>query len=139
MTAAIPRPRSTSGLPRFVLYLDGVIVAVSGALGIVAARPIRDFFGVGSAALIVMLGVIFLLYAALLLQAARRRSVARRAVLLPAILNTAWVIGSVALLVIGEPAFSTGGKWAVALVADTVGSIAVLQFIALRQIPRVTQ
>lgn len=136
MTAVATRPASTFDFPRFALLLDATTALPSAVLLIVGARPIRDFLGIGSAEPLVILSVVFALYAALLLLAANRHPVARRSVLMPAILNTVWVIGSITMLVSGTPAFSTGGKWAVALVADIVGIIAVLQFVALRRIPR---
>src|SRR4051812_23815765 len=118
MAMAITPLAPASHLARAVLRFDAATCAASGVVMIAGARPVSRFLGIGSATALVVLGALFLLYAALLFVAADREQVERRAVLLPAIANSAWVVLSVVAIAEGTPTFSTGGKWAVALVAD---------------------
>lgn len=137
MVTVTSRLTPASDLARTVLRVDAAVSATSGVLVIAGARPISDFLGLTSAAGLVALGTVIMLpYAALLFMASNQRPIARRSVLLPAIGNVVWVIVSIALLVEGTPAFSTGGKWAVAVAADIVALIAVAQFVALRRMGR---
>lgn len=136
MNTAISRLAPASDLARIVLRVDATVATASGVILIAGARPISDFLGVGSAVGLFVLGAVSLPYAALLLIAAGRSVIERRSVLVPAALNISWVVGSIALLVIGTPAFSTGGRWAVAVAADVGAMIALAQFIALRRMGR---
>jgi hypothetical protein len=49
------------------------------------------------------------------------------------IADVAWVAGSVVLLLSGWVPLTTAGKWLVALLADAVGILAVIQYIGLRR------
>lgn len=127
-------PRPATDLPRAVLRADGVLVGVGGALLLAAARPLGPFLGVDSPLVPIALGAACLPYAAWLLRSANRRTIARGAVLTAALVNTAWVLGSAALLLGGTPALTAGGRWAVAIVAGIVALCAVAQFSALRRL-----
>ncbi|MFQ5695930.1 MAG: hypothetical protein ACE5HB_08070, partial [Terriglobia bacterium] len=48
-------------------------------------------------------------------------------------LDVLWVAGSFGLLASPPPEMTTGGKWAIGMVADVVGVFAILQFIGLRR------
>jgi hypothetical protein len=131
---AISLPASGAiDLPRAVLRLDGATVAASGLLVSVGSRPIADFLGWGEPLALVGLGLAFVVYGAALLWDAARPTIERRMVLVPALINAAWVLGSAEILITGRPALSTGGAWAVGLVALAVELIAVAQFVAWRR------
>lgn len=126
-------PRSTTSLPRAVLRADGAVVAAGGLLLVAAARPLGAALGLDSPAAPLVAGVAPLPYAVQLFRSANRRTVARRAVLAPALINTAWVLGSVAVLLSDAPALTAGARWAVAIVAAVVALFAVAQLYTLRQ------
>lgn len=118
---------------RAILRADGMVCGVSGVLLLAGALPISRFLGLGSAVSLVAIGALFLPHGIGLFLAANKTPIERRSLLMHALENTAWVVGSVALLVSGRPTLTTGGKWAVALVADVVAIFATLQFFALRR------
>jgi hypothetical protein len=122
---------SISGLDfaRFILRADGIVVLIGGIALIVGARPISRTLGVDHAFIPVLLGIVFLPYALMLIA----RPVTRRALLIPAIGNTAWVAISAVMLVIGTPAFSATGRWIVGGAAIAVALFAVVEFAAVQR------
>lgn len=117
-------------LLRFSLRLDSIFVTLSGLLLIVGAQPIVEFLGVGAPWMMITGGAVFLLYAADLWWLSSRNPVNRAFVLAVALLNTLWVLGSAAILFTNWLPLTSGGWWAVAIVADMVAIIAGLQFYA---------
>ena len=110
---------------------------MAGGIGLLlAGNPITRFLGVESAGFLAILGGVVMVYALLLLRGTARPSSIRALGLTVALLNTAWVIGSVALLLGGWLPLTTGGKWAVAIVAAIVATFALVQFYALRRVAR---
>jgi hypothetical protein len=101
---------------------------------IIGARPAAEFLGVGQPLFYVVMGVALLLYGAILLWLNRGETVDRRVAWLAILLDLLWVGGSVLLLVTGWIAFSSGGKWAVAIVADIVALFALLQYLGIRRL-----
>ena len=111
---AIPRPVSALDFPRFVLRLDATTVIASSVVMIAGARPIRDFLGIGSAEPLVLIGVLFLIYAGLLLISANRSSIERRALLIPALASSQSVGGlgdDARVLPRGAVSILTGTAW----------------------------
>ncbi|MFQ5859303.1 MAG: hypothetical protein ACE5LU_27195 [Anaerolineae bacterium] len=110
-----------------------IFSGISGAILIVAAKPLASLIGVDAPAILTLIGVGLLFYAALLFWIAAREPINRRLVLIAAILDTAWVIDSAILLVAGWFSLTTAGKWAIALVAEVVAIFAALQFYSVWQ------
>ena len=131
MAAPMTVRRPTVDLSRTILRADGMLCGASGALLLAGARPISAFLGLDNALSIAVLGALFLPYAAGLVWLAGRPQLPRREVLATAVINTIWVVGSAGILLSGVPALTTGGKWAVAVVADIVALFAAAQFYAL--------
>jgi hypothetical protein len=119
---------------RRVLQADALASGLSGALLIVAAKPLAAFIGVGLPLPLIITGAFLLLYAGGLLQQAAQDSLSRRFVTAVIIINVAWVIGSGLLLLTDLVSLTVAGKWAVALVADLVAVFAGLQFYGLRRL-----
>lgn len=133
MVASMAMSRFKVDLPRVVLRADGALVATS-AVGLIAgARPVSSFLGLDGAMGLVIVGVVFVPCAALLFWWAGRRPVARYAVVAAAVVNVAWVIGSVALLLLDRPELTSGGRWAVAVVAGLVALVGAAEIVALRR------
>ena len=122
-------------LGRLSLRLDAAFVGVSGLSLLLGARPIGEFLGWGATAAIALTGLAFLPLAAWMGWESTHRRLQRRDLLVPMVLNDAWVLASATVLLSGTPELTTGGSWAVGLVAGVVGAIASTQWIALRQLP----
>jgi CHASE2 domain-containing sensor protein len=107
-----------------------------GGIGLLlAGNPIARFLGVESAGFLAMLGGVVMVYALVLLRGTARPSI-RALGLTVALLNTAWVVVSVALLLGGWLPLTAGGKWAIAITAAIVATFALVQFYALRRTAR---
>ena len=119
-----------SNLLRFSLRLDSLTAALSGVLLIVAAQPIVEFLGVGAPWMMIAGGVVFLLYAADLWWIALREPINLTLVLAVVGINGLWVLASAVILFTNWLPLTTGGWWAIAIVAYMVAIIAGLQFYA---------
>ena len=76
-------------------------------------------------------------YAAWLLWTARREKIKIVHAWIAVLLDMVWVVGSYTLLFAVR--FSSGGKWAVGLVAEVVFLFGVMQWLGLRRIGRSRQ
>ena len=118
---------------RLALRVDGLVSGVSGVTLIAGARPLGAFLGVDRPAALVAVGAGLLAYSAMLLLSARREELGRRALLVPVVLNVAWVLASAELVLTGAFGLTPGGRWLVAAVADVVALFAVVQVFAWRR------
>lgn len=125
--------RNTHFLRR-VLQADALASGLSGALLIVAAKPLAAFIGVGLPLPLIVTGVFLVLYAGGLLQQAVQPSLSRSFVKAVIVINIAWVLGSGLLLLTDWVSLTLAGKWGVAIVADLVAIFAGLQFYGLRRL-----
>jgi hypothetical protein len=112
---------------RLVLRVDGLVSGVSGVAMIGGARPLGTFLGVNRPPALVVVGAGLLAYSAMLFVLARREELGRRALLVPVVLNVAWVLASAEVLLTGAFGLTIGGRWLVAVVADVVALFAVAQ------------
>ena len=119
---------SDSRLLRRTLQANGIFCGMSGAAFIVEAGPLTTFLGLSTPIILLLLGLVLLLTAVLLFRAAAPRSIDYRTGLLYAIIDSAWVVGSVILLLSSWIPFTTEGKWAVGVVAVLVALFASLEF-----------
>src|SRR5688500_13919408 len=125
--------RSANFLRR-VLQADALASGLSGALLIMAAKPLAAFIGVGLPLPLIVTGVFLLLYAGALLQQAAQDTLSRRFVTAVIVINIAWVVGSSLILLTDLVPLTTAGNWAVAIVADLVAVFAGLEFYGLRRL-----
>ena len=135
MDATMPVTRRQVDLPRAALLLDAYTVAPFALIVIAGAQPIAEFLGWDEPLVLVGLGLVFLPYAAMLWLDARRPRFTRRMLWVPIGLNSAWIAASATILATGSPALTTGGSWAVGVVAALVAGIAAVQAVALRRVP----
>ena len=126
-TQTLTQPMRTN-LLRFSLRLDSITAGLSGLFLIAAAQPLVEFLGVGAPWMMITGGIIFLLYAADLWWIASREPINRSLALAVIVVNALWVLGSAAILFTNVLPLTSGGWWAVAIVADLVAIIAGLQF-----------
>jgi hypothetical protein len=107
---------------------NAIFCGISGAAFIVEAGPITTFLGLSNPIILLVLGIILLLTALSLFLAAAPHSIDYKTGLLYAIIDSAWVVGSLILLLSSWIPFTTEGKWAVAVVAALVAVFASLEF-----------
>ncbi len=115
-------------LLRRTLQANGIFCGISGAAFLVGAGPITTFLGLSTPVILLILGVVILVTAVLLFRAAAPHAINAQAGLLFAIIDTAWLVGSVILLLTGWVSFTVGGKWAVGVIALIVAVFASLEF-----------
>jgi hypothetical protein len=118
-------------LLRRALQADGLVSALSGFLLLVVPGPIASLLGAGSPGLVAAVGASLVAFGALVARNGWREVPRRGAAGLTVALNVAWVVGS-AILIAGGPLSKTG-NWAVALVADVVLVLAIVESVGLRR------
>jgi hypothetical protein len=121
-------------LLRRALLGNTLFSGLSGLIAALAAVPLATFIGLPSPIILIVLGLGLMGYAALLYRMATRQPLSRNAALFAVAADIAWVAGSILLLLLGWPPFTTAGKWLVAILADIVAVFAVVQFIGLRRL-----
>jgi hypothetical protein len=113
------------------LQLDGIASGLTGALLLAGAQPVAALIGLSAPGVARAVGAGLVLFAAALLWNAARARVSRGEVVAAVVLNAAWVVGSVLLIVDGP--LTPIGNAAVAAVAAAVLLFAVLEVVGLRQ------
>ncbi len=124
---------------RRALQADAIFSALSGALAIVDAAPIAALLGFATPAatnIVMAIGVGLLVWAALAFWISTRPKPSRGLVFMIIDGNLLWVLATIFLLLSGWLPFSTTGKWAIALVADAVGLLALLQYVGWRRLTK---
>jgi hypothetical protein len=124
-------------LLRRALQGNALFSVISGVVILATNRTLVKFLGLPSDASLTALGIGLLGYAGWLLLNARREKIKMLNAWIAVILDMVWVMGSYALLF--EVEFSSGGKWAVLLVAELVFLFGVMQWVGLRRIGRSRQ
>lgn len=133
MIAQTTTQRTKSNLLSRVLQANGLFSGLSGIMLTFAAGPIATFLGLNSPMILVGIGIALILYAPALFYVAAQTPINRKLVMTAIILDVAWVIGSIDLLVTDWVPLTTVGWWAVAIVADIVAVFAIVQYYALRR------
>lgn len=119
-------------LLRRALQGNALFSVVSGLLMLAMSRTVVEFLGLPDNVSLRILGVGLLGYAGWLSWNARRKIIKIVDARIAVVLDMGWVVGSYALLFAVR--FSVGGKWAVALVAEIVFLIGLLQWLGLRRV-----
>lgn len=131
MNAALP---VNDRLLRTALRGNGIFSALSGGLLLVASRPLAEWLGVSSAAALLVLGIILLLYAVDLFWVTTGENLSLPFAWFAIIMDVIWVIGSIILLVIDPLGLTVAGKWAIGLVAEVVALFAIAQWLGVRRL-----
>lgn len=121
-------------LLRTALRGNGLFSAVSGAMMVVASRPLAEFIGLAWPSALLILGIILLLYALDLFWFTSRATISLTFAWVAIVLDVAWVMGSVALLLADPLGFTVAGKWFVGLMAEAVALFAVVQWLGVRRL-----
>lgn len=107
---------------------------ISGLVSLLAADALAAFTGIPEVLVFRALGVILILYGADLLWITSRERVNIWFGITAVILDIAWVIGSMVLLLGNFLPLTTAGKWSVLLLAEVVSIFALVQGYAVWKI-----
>lgn len=123
-------------LLRTALRGNGLFSAVSGAVLVIASRPLAETIGFPWPNALFILGIILLLYALDLFWFTSRETLNMTFAWVAIILDVAWVIGSIALLLADPLGFTVAGKWFIGLIAEAVALFALVQWLGVRRLYR---
>ena len=115
-----------------VLYTNVIFCATSGLFFLVARNPLAEFLG-ASPVVMNMLALVMFGYALLIAANIFRPEIKRGFVFFTVIGDSAWVLGSVLLLILPSFSFSSDAKWAIGITAICVDILATLQFLEWRK------
>lgn len=119
------------GFLRSVLNLDAIVTGANGVAYLALAQVLDSFLGV-QAAVLYGIGAFLTLYAIDVALVARKPAISRAAVVVIALLNAAWAVGSIVLAATDTLTMTTvGTTWAI-LQAVVVAGFADLQLLGLR-------
>ena len=128
-----PIPVSPDRLLRRVLQANMIFSGLSGLVLTVDAAPLSRWLGIPSAWILVAIGLGLLGFAGELFYIARQKPLNLRLANAILWMDVAWVVGSALLLFTGWVPLTTAGWWAVALMADVVTLLAILEYVGIRR------
>lgn len=115
-----------------VLHTNAVYSFTSGLFFLLARQPLTAFLGASAAAMNILVLIMFG-YALLIAANLLRPEIHRNFVLFTVIGDSAWVFGSLLLLILPAFSFSSDAKWAIGITAICVDILATLQFLEWRK------
>ena len=125
---------NNSSLLRNTLLGNSACSFFSGLSAVLFSRTIANFLGLSASWIILALGIGLILYGIEIYVGARANPVHKGIATFAVYADLAWVLLSAVLIFANLVDFSTGGKWAIAIVADIVLVFAILQFVGLRRL-----
>lgn len=132
---AVQRPPTTahSNVLRRALQANGLFSAVSGVVLAVLPTPVSSFLGLDVPGLINFLGAGLIGFAVALFWLAAEPRIPRGLALTVILLDIAWVVDSILLLITDIVPLTTHGMWAIAIVSGIVAVFAALQSYGLHR------
>jgi hypothetical protein len=115
-----------------ILNANAMFSFTSGLFFLLARKPLGEFLG-ASPIVMIDLAVVMFGYAALIAFNTYRPSISRGFTLFTVIGDSAWVLGSIMLLVTPWFAFNGDAKWAIGVTAICVDIFATIQFLEWRK------
>ena len=115
-----------------VLHTNAVFSFTSGLFFVLARDPLAEFLG-ASAAVMNLLAVVVFGYTLIIASNILRPEIKRGFVLFTVLGDSAWVLGSILLLILPFFSFSSDAKWAIGVTAICVDILATLQFLEWRK------
>ncbi len=119
------------------LYANAIFSGISGLDFIIFNTQITNFLGWSTNSLIPVIGVGLILFAIFIVMVARAYKPNPALVKTIIASDVAWIVLSCVVIflpITNLLGLTTGGKWAVAILADIVLIFAVLQFLGLRRL-----
>lgn len=133
MAVQLPATTTYSNVLRRALQVNGLFSAISGVVLAVLPTQVSSFLGLDMPGLINFLGAGLIGFAVALFWLAAEPRIHRSLALTVILLDIAWVVDSVWLLITDIVPLTTHGMWAIAMVAGMVALFAVLQSYGLRR------
>lgn len=127
------QPAARPTFLHYVLMVNGVSSGLIAVALVVAAGPIAAFIGGVAPWMLVLVGLLLLLFAAVVYWLSRQPELDRPAVQAIFVADVAWVVASIAIVAFGWVDFTIAGRWAVILVADAVALFALGEWWGLRK------
>jgi hypothetical protein len=115
-----------------ILHTNAVFSFTSGLFFLLARNPLAEFLGASTAFMNILAFVTFG-YALIIAINIFRPEIKRGFVLFTVIGDSAWVLGSILLLILPMFGFSGDAKWAIGITAICVDILATLQFLEWRK------
>lgn len=125
---------NNSSLLRNALYGNSIFCATSGLAFTLFSDPIASFLGLSSSWIMLVLGIGLLLYGIEVFMFAKKEDISTGFAKFVIGADIAWVLGSALLIFTNLVAFTSPGKWAIAIIADIVLVFAVVQYTGLRRV-----
>lgn len=126
---SISRPETN--FLKYAIRGNALFSALSGLALTILPGGVSALTGIQPPLAITITGLILIGFAVWLWRLTAQGGIPSGVVWLVIALDVAWVIGSLLIIVAGWSPLTQAGKWLVAILADLVGLIAVLQFIGL--------
>lgn len=123
-----------SSLLRKALLGNSIFSTISGLLFVFDAAPIANFLGLPSSLALRVIGAGLLLFAFVVYKTGSAKPINLQAAMSIVVGDFLWVVGSVVLVFTSLVAFTTGGKWAIAIVADIVLAFAIVQYVGIQKV-----
>ena len=128
-----PASQKTPSLLRRALLGDVVFSGLSGLFLVLDAKFLANFLGLENPVILAVTGAIVILYALFVFWLANRTPIPRLLAWSVIELNVLWVIGSAVLIFSNLVPLTVPGKWAIAITADIVMLLAIVQYLGLRR------
>jgi hypothetical protein len=133
MTSSYPSNGSTTVFLRRVLWANALFSTATALLCLADAGQLAHLTGLQPPAIFLILGLVILPFAGVVAWIAQRPLDNLSLVRAIFGLDVGWVVVSLALLLGGWLPLTAAGWWIVALVADVVALLAVLEYVGLRR------
>ena len=127
---------NNSSLLRNALLGNSIFSFISGLGFVLFSNFITSFLGLSASWVILALGVGLIFYGWQIYSAVRKESINTEFAKFAIYSDLIWVVLSAILIFTGLVAFTTPGKWAIAIIADIVLVFAVLQYVGLRRMTK---
>lgn len=127
---------NNSNLLRNTLYGNSAFCSTSGLAFALFSKPISNFLGLSNSWIILVLGIVLFVYGIEVFLFTRKEKISEGFTKFVIGADIAWVLASVILIFGNFVAFTTAGKWAIAIVADIVLVFAIVQFVGLRRLTK---
>ncbi|NUM43593.1 MAG: hypothetical protein HUU38_02720 [Anaerolineales bacterium] len=115
-----------------ILHANAMFSFTSGLFFVLARNPLAEFLGASPGLMLVLASIMFG-YAALIAFNTLRPKIRRGFTLFTVIGDSAWVLGSILLLILPIFSFTPDAKWAIGITAVCVDIFATIQFLEWRK------
>lgn len=134
MTVQLPPTTTRDNMLRRALQANGLFSAISGVVLAVLPTQMSSFLGPNMPGVINLLGASLIGFAVALFWLAAEPRVRRSLALAVILLDIAWVVNSILLLITDAVPLTTHGMWAIAIVSGIVAFFAALQSYGLHRL-----